>query len=129
MNYFAACPEFACDDQSDIAAPIVDDIHPMMLPIVKQCQRMRGIVGPEVGGMLDVGFLLACDESFRALTRSPSVFADLIAWRMGASVADQHGRGGVQRVAADQVAAQRNRRHREYRDGLRVRPLTETTVR
>jgi hypothetical protein len=63
---------------------------------------------------------MSADIGFLAL-----VAPDLFAWRVGGlSVAQHHVTGAPQPVAVDQAAAARNRRHREYRDGLRVRPLS-----
>jgi len=86
-------------------------------PIVVLAQRLRGIGDPAwVGGLgLDMGFLLAAHEG------APKLFGDLLAWRLGGSLAQHHATGTMQPVAKDQGAARCNRRHREYRDGLRVR--------
>lgn len=121
-SYFATCPEFASDDFADLfapAAPVVADIAPPMLPFAATMQRSRGIAGPEVGGMLDGGFLLACDAAARSL--GSTAFADLVAWRQ--PVAEQRLFTGY--MPADQRRAVR---HREYKDGMRVKPLRKAVA-
>ncbi len=64
---------------------------------------------------------LTADLGFLAV-----VAPDLFAWRVGGlSVAQHHAAGAMQPVAEDQAAAAKARRHREYCDGLRIRPLPE----
>lgn len=95
-------------------------LHPAMRTMLANARRLVGIGDPAaVGGTgLDIGFLLACNES------APDVFVDLVAWRLGGDPASLHARGPV-RVAADQGAAARARKHHEYCNGLRTRPLPE----
>lgn len=70
--------------------------------------------------LMDVGFLLACNAL------APDLFGDLVAWRVGGtSVAQHHATSRPATVAADQQAAARARRHREYTHGMRVRSLRE----
>lgn len=63
--------------------------------------------------------IMEADLGFLAI-----VATDLFAWRVGGpTVAQLHQTGTAVRVALDQTAAARNRRHREYKDGLRTRPM------
>lgn len=92
-------------------APYVAPIPAGFFPVyVRQREAMA----------MDVGFLLACNAL------APDLFGDLTAWRVGGmSVAQHHATGRPATVAADQHAAARNRKHREYRDRVRVRSLRE----
>lgn len=128
-------PEFLSDALDDLRADYLAQIKPAPVPPVRgsglngpmrlvlaHTRRLLGVGDPATcGGLgLDLGFLLACDEL------APDLFGDLVAWRMGSpSLAREHATGARQRVEQDQVAAARARRHREYKDGLRTRPLPE----
>lgn len=85
------CPEFMADAIDDLHGvgtlfapepPRVGPLHPMMARMVSQVRRHAGLVGPEHGGCLDGGFLLACNEL------APDLFGDLAAWRFGAPSVD-----------------------------------------
>jgi len=57
--------------------PLVGVLHPMMATMRERVQRHAGLVGPEHGGALDMGFLLVCHEL------APERFRDLVEWRTG----------------------------------------------
>ena len=87
-------------------------LAPQMREIMATMRRFTGIGDPAlVGGLgLDAGFLLACNDL------APAAFSDLVAWRMGSSVADKHARGQTYRPTADSA---RGARHRGYQEGIR----------
>jgi len=107
--------------EAEFMSDALDDLY------ADACER--ALVAPYVAP-LPAGFVPLFTRQHAAMTADIGFLAvvapDLFAWRVGGkSVAQHHATGAMQPVAEDQAAAAKARRHREYCDGLRIRPLPE----